>query len=423
MTAPTTETTYGDIDLADRAFWAKSPEHRHEAFAVLRRERPVSWSRPAESYLLPPELNTGGFWSLTKHEDVRWASRHPEIFSSARGVVMEDFPPDMTEVVSSFIAMDPPRHTQLRGIAMEAFKPKNIRRLQDWIRGHAREVIDEVAPLGEGDFVRMVAAQLPGRVYGTFFGIEGELRERAIDAAERLVAWTDPEMRGDKSELEMFSGAVFELHEIAAQLIPERRANPGDDLLTWMVQAEFEGKKMTDDELKAFFVLFAVASNDTTRHASGHAILNLSKYPDQRALLVEDVEGRVDGAVEEVLRFSPPGLHMRRTAAQDVTLRDAEIKAGDKVVLWYYSANRDEDMFDNPGAFNILRNPNPHISFGGGGPHYCIGAALARTMLRSLLTEVYTRIPDISAPEPSLAVTNWVNAINRLPATWTPERR
>lgn len=422
MTAPTTETTYGDIDLADRSFWARSPEERHEAFAILRREKPVSWSRPAESYLLPPELNTGGFWSLTKHEDIRMASRNPEIFSSAKGVVMEDFPPDMTEVVSSFIAMDAPRHTQLRGIAMEAFKPKNIQRLQGWIRGHASEIVDEIAPLGEGDFVHLVAGKLPGRIFGTFFGIEGELREFAIGAAERLVGWTDPQMRGDKTELELFTGAVFDLHEAAAQLIPQRRANPGDDLMTWMMQAEFDGKKMTDEELKAFFVLMAVAGNDTTRHASAHAIYALSKFPDQRALLVEDVPGRLDTAVEEVLRFAPPGLHMRRTATQDVTLRDAEIKAGDKVVLWYYSGNRDEDVFEEPQTFNILRNPNPHIAFGGGGPHFCLGAALARTMLRSLLTEVYTRIPDISAPEPSLAITNWVNAINSLPATWTPER-
>ncbi|HPY23810.1 MAG TPA: cytochrome P450, partial [Mycobacterium sp.] len=190
---------------------------------------------------------------------------------------------------------------------------------------------------------------------------------------------------------------------------------------TWMVQAEFDGKKMTDDELRAFFVLLAVAANDTTRHASAHAIYTFSKFPDQKQLLIEDVPGRIDTAVEEVLRWSSPLLHMRRTATRDVTVNGSDIKAGDKVVLWYISGNRDEAVFDDPFTFDILRNPNPHIAFGGGGPHFCLGAALARTMLRSLLTEVYTRIPDISAPEPDFQIANFINGINSLPATWTPE--
>ena len=246
--------------------------------------------------------------------------------------------------------------------------------------------------------------------------------DRATNAAQRLLGWTDPKVRGNQSELELFMGAVMDLHAVATELIPERRAKPGEDLLTWMVQAEFDGKKMTDDELRAFFVLLAVAANDTTRHASAQAIYALSKFPDQRALLVADVEGRVDSAVEEVLRWASPLLHMRRTALQDVTVNGSEIKAGDKVVLWYISGNRDEAVFDDPFTFDILRNPNPHIAFGGGGPHFCLGAALARTMLKSLLTEVYTRIPDISAPEPDFQVANFINGINSLQASWTPEQ-
>ncbi len=180
---------------------------------------------------------------------------------------------------------------------------------------------------------------------------------------------------------------------------------------------------MTDEEIAAFFVLLAVAANDTTRHASAQAIHAFTEYPGQRALLVEDVPGRVETAVEEVLRWVYPLLHMRRTATQDVTIRGSEIKAGDKVVLWYCSGNRDEEIFDDPFTFNILRSPNPHITFGGGGPHCCLGAALARTMLKSLLTEIYTRIPDISAPEPNFLIANFINGIKNLPATWTPEKR
>ncbi len=426
MTAPTTPIrppTRTDIDLGARSFWAKSPEEKDDAFAILRRETPVPWSGPAESDLLPPELNPLGYWSLTKHEDIRMASRHPEIFSSAQGITMEDFAPEAVEVAQSFIAMDAPRHNQLRGITMEAFKPKNMRRLEGWIRGHASDLVGEMSQLGEGDFVDLVSVKLPGRIFGSFFGLpEGEIRDKAVNAAQRLLGWTDPNIRGDQSELEVFMGSVMDLHAVAAELIPLRRAEPGEDLLTWMVQAEFDGKKMTDDELKAFFVLLAVASNDTTRHASAQAIHAFSKFPDQKAKLIEDIPGRIDTAVEEVLRWASPLLHMRRTATQDVTVRDAEIKAGDKVVLWYYSGNRDEDVFANPHTFDIMRNPNPHIAFGGGGPHFCLGAALARTMLRTLLTEVYTRIPDISAPEPDFQIANFINGINSLPATWTPEQ-
>ena len=416
--------THRDIDLSDRNFWARPHEERDAAFAVLRRENPVSWSRPADSDLLPPEQNLKGFWSLTKHEDTRYASRHPEIFSSAEGITVEDFPVEIRMMSQSFIAMDAPRHTQLRGITLDAFKPRNMLRLQDWIQGHARDLISEISHLGEGDFVDLVSVKLPGRIFGSFFGLPpGELHEKTINAAQRTLGWTDPEVRGDLTAVELFVGAVMDLHETVTTLLPERRANPGDDLLSWMVQAEFDGEKMTDDELKAFFTLLAVAANDTTRHASAHAILAFSQFPDQRDLLVADVEGRVDTAVEEVLRWASPLVHMRRTAVQDVTLRGSEIKAGDKVVLWYSSANRDEDIFEDPFKFDIARNPNPHIAFGGGGPHFCLGAALARTMLRSLLTEVYTRIPDISAPEPRYQVANFINGINSLPATWTPERR
>ena len=416
------ETTHGDIDLSARAFWAQHPDDRDKAFAVLRKENPVPWSRPAESDLLPPELNNRGFWSLTTQEDIRYASRHPEIFSSADGITMEDFPVDAREMAQSFIAMDAPRHAQLRGITMDAFKPKNMRRLEDWIRGHARDLISEISHLGEGDFVELVSMKLPGRIFGSFFGLpEGEIHTKTINAAQRLLGWSDPKVRGNQSELELFMGGVMDLHAVATELIPLRRADPGEDLLTWMVQAEFDGKKMTDDELKAFFVLLAVAANDTTRHASAHAIYSLSRFPAQRALLVADIEGRIDTAVEEVLRWSSPLLHMRRTATQDVTVNGSDIKAGDKVVLWYVSGNRDEAVFEDPFTFDILRNPNPHVAFGGGGPHFCLGAALARTMLRSLLTEVYTRIPDISAPKPEFQIVNFINGINSLPATWTPE--
>lgn len=417
--------TAADVDIAAKDFWAQPWDAREDAFRALRRDAPVSWSRPAESDLLPPEENTRGFWSLTKYEDIHYASRHPEIFSSSGGVIMEDFPEIVTEMAQSFIAMDAPRHTALRGITLDAFKPGNMRRLQGWIRDHARELMDETVHLGSGDFVELVSVQLPARIFGAFFGLETgtELHSRAVTAAGRVLAWTDPEVCDGLTPLELFAGSAQELHDVIAELVPQRRADPGNDLISWIAQAEFEGQQMTDFEIGALFVLLAVAANDTTRHASAHAISALTKHPEQRALLVEDVAGRADSAVEEVVRWSSPLIHMRRTATQDVKLRDAEIKAGEKVVLWYCSGNRDEEYWGNPYDFDIMREPNRHQGFGGGGPHYCLGAALARQMLKALLTEIYTRIPDIEAGEPDFLVANFIHGIKRLPVEWTPETR
>ena len=185
-------TTASEIDLAAKSFWEQPMEERDAAFAVLRRENPIPWSRPAESDLLPPELNTRGFWSLTKYDDIRYASRNPQLFSSAGGITMEDFSPEMTEAAQSFIAMDAPRHTQLRGITMDAFKPGNMKRLESWVQGHARDLIDEMAAKGEGDFVELVSVQLPGRIFGSFFGLPpGEVHDRTIAAAQRLIGHHD----------------------------------------------------------------------------------------------------------------------------------------------------------------------------------------------------------------------------------------
>jgi cytochrome P450 len=414
--------TLDDIDIAARSFWATSLQERDEAFAVLRRETPVFWSRPAETDLLPPEMMKG-FWSLTKYDDIRAASRNPKVFSSAQGITLEDLGPEFT-FAQSFMAMDAPRHTQLRGITQQAFSPANMRRIGEWIHGHARDIVSEMAHKGEGDFVQDVSMKLPARIFGNFFGLEpGERLDRTVDAAMKFLAWTDPETVGEDGPLALMADVVGTLHETATELAEERRAKPGEDLMSWLVQAEFEGQRMTDDEICAFFVLLPVAANDTTRHSTAHAIYTFSQHPDQRALLVEDVEGRVDGAVEEIMRYVSPVMHMRRTLTQDTVVRGVEMKAGDKVVFWYRSGNRDEDIFENALAFDITREKSHHLGFGGGGPHYCLGAALARTMLRSILVEIYTRIPDIETGEPDFLVANMMNGIKRLPVTWTPERR
>ncbi|MHB8694140.1 MAG: cytochrome P450, partial [Solirubrobacteraceae bacterium] len=349
------------LEITTKAFWAQHPDVRDEAFARIRAERPVFWSGPAESDLLPPEENIRGFWSLTKYEDVQFASRNPKIFSSGEGITMEDFTPQMTEIAQSFIAMDDPRHAQLRGITMDAFKPGNMRKLEGWVRGHARDLIDEMAQLGAGDFVELVAEPMPGRIFASFFGLhDDEQHTETIRAAQDLLSWNDPNVCGDAEPLEHFVNCVMTLRLTAADLAEERRANPTDDLMTWLVQAEFEGERMTDDEVGAFFVLLAVAANDTTRHASAGAVHAFTRFPDQRRLLVEDLPGRVDDAVEEIVRWVSPLIHMRRTALADCEIRGQQIKAGDKVVLWYCSSNRDEEYWGNPFDFDIRRSPNRH---------------------------------------------------------------
>jgi cytochrome P450 len=239
----------------------------------------------------------------------------------------------------------------------------------------------------------------------------------------QFFSWPDEETVGEAGPAAFMGEIIGTLSRTALELAQERREQPGDDLMTWLVQAEWEGETLTDEEIRNFFVLLPIAANDTTRHSSAQAIYAFSRYPAQRALLTEDLQGRVDGAVEEVLRWATPLMHMRRNLTQDTVVRGREMKAGDKVVLWYRSGNQDEEVFEDPRTLNILRKRNQHLAFGGGGPHYCLGNALARHMLRSLLVEIYSRIPDIDAPEPEFLAGNFVNGIKRLPATWTPERR
>jgi cytochrome P450 len=412
-----------EVDITRKSFWTQPPAERDRAFEHFRANTPVLWSGPAESDLLPPELTTRGFWSLTTYEDIRWANRSPQLFSSSGGVLLDEMSAEITEMTQSFIAMDAPRHTQLRGITMDAFKPGNMRRIESWIQGHARDLVNEMAHLGEGDFVKLVAAELPGRIFGSFFGLpDGPQRNETVRAGQEIAAYNDPEVLGERQPLEHVGHWIYVLHTTAAELAEARRAEPGDDLMTWLVQAEFEGERLTDAEIAAFFVLLATAANDTTRHATAGAVHALTHHRDARAALLEDIPGRIDAAVEEVLRWVTPLMHMRRIATEDIEVGGQTIRAGDNVVLWYRSANRDTDYWSDPATFDIFRSPNRHATFGGGGPHYCLGASLARTTLRAILTEVYTRIPDIEAPHAEFLESNFVNGIRRLPATWTPEQ-
>ncbi len=413
--------TSAETDIHTFDFWSRPWKERDETFTALRRESPLRYSPPAESLLMPPDEDTEGFWSLFRHADQVRVSRDPRTFCSGEGVFMEDFPEIVREASLSFIVADAPRHTQLRGIVQKAFSARNVAKLYADASQVARELVAEIAPLGEGDFSKLFARQLPGRIFANFFALPpGDLRDEAMHCAEMMAAWADPEELGDQEPIELFGNAAMRLNEIALDLTEERRAKPGDDLLTWVVQAEFEGERLDDWEIGSFFSLLAAAANDTTRHSLAHALLAFERNPDQRALFLEDMEGRMDSTIDEILRWASPLMHMRRTATVDTEIAGQPIKAGEKIVLWYCSGNRDEDVFEDPFRFKITRTPNKHLSFGGGGPHFCLGSNLAKQTIRAALREIYTQMPDIQVGEPEFLVANFVHGIKRLPATWTP---
>jgi cytochrome P450 len=408
------------IDLSARAFWAQPMPAREAAFAELRRERPISWQGPPESVLVEPEEGTGGYWAVLRYDDVRTISRDPENFCSGRGVLFDDAPPEMLEASQSFLATDAPRHTKLRGLVSSVFTPRQVARIAERIAANARQIVDDVSALGECDFVEEVAKRLPMMTIWQMMGASPEDYDRLTITADVMVGWNDPDVLAGREPLDAMFESMLSLTGAALELAEARRSVPADDLMTGLVQAEVDGERLTDAEIGAFFVLLAVAGNDTTRHSTSHAMKVLCDFPDQRDILREDLEGRIETAVEEFVRWATPVMDFRRTATRDTELRGVPIAAGEKVVLFYTSANRDEAAFEDPGRFDVLRSPNHHVGFGGGGPHYCMGAALARLQLKAIFTELLTRLPDLRVGEPEPLIGNFINGIKRMPCTFTP---
>lgn len=416
MTVPDTAT-----DIESFAFWRLDREQRRDGFKWLRQNDPVSWHPPAESLLLPPELNTKGFWAITKAAHIKEISQKPEIFSSADGIFMEDLPPEAVAAALSFLAMDAPGHPQLRNVVRKAFSPVRVRQMEDWIGEHAHSLVAEIAPMGSGDLCQILTKELPGRIYATYIGADSdEMRQQVISLADRLVSWNDPEYTKDMTPLEVFAGAAAGLSQIALDLAAKRRVEPGNDMLTWLIQAQVDGRALEDWEIASFFSMLSGGANDTTAHLTGAALVLLDQNPDQKAWLLEDFEGRSESAVEELLRFNPPLSHFRRTARKDYEIGGKTIKAGDKVVLWYISGCFDEDVFDDPDRLDLSRaNSHRHVAFGGGGPHYCLGSELGRRVLKCALREVYTQLPDFRIGEPEYVFSNFINGVRKVPATWS----
>ncbi|CDO26888.1 cytochrome P450 [Mycolicibacterium mageritense DSM 44476 = CIP 104973] len=410
---------YDPIDISSKAFWSTTAAEREKSFAQLRAERPVSWHRPVEETLMP-DPEDPGFWAVTRHAEILTVSRDSETFLSGKGVLFDSVPEELLEASQSFLAMDAPRHTLIRKLVHSAFTPRQVARIETSIKDNARAIVAELKAAGSGvDFVEQCAKELPIRTLSDMVGIPESERQQVAHAADALVSWADPIYLDGRNALEVLVANQFYLHQVANQLAADRRENPGTDLISALVHAEVDGDRLTDAEVAAFFVLLAVAGNDTTRQATSHALKALTDHPDQRAWLMEDFDDRIGGAVEEFVRWATPVMTFRRTAAVDVELGGQQIAAGDKVVMFYASGNWDTEVFDHPEVFDLSRKPNPHLGFGGGGRHFCLGAHVARTQLRAIFGELLHQLPDLAAGEPAYLQGNFVHAIRAMPCTFS----
>jgi cytochrome P450 len=409
--------TVDDIDLSSIEFWLRPESEREAAFALLRAERPVPFHAELEFESIPPGP---GYYSLTKFDDVMFASRHADIFSSGRGSQIADMPDELNEMLGSMINMDSPRHTKLRLIVNKGFTPRMVARIEEYVHDIARECVSQIADKGSCDFVTEVAAPMPLRIICDMMGIPRSDAAYILEQTNHLLGGLDPEY--NQSLTELLAGG-WNIFDYAQKLGAERLKDPKDDITTTLMHAEVDGQRLTAAELGSFFVLLCTAGNETTRNALSHGLLELTRHPEQRRLLLEDPEARMAGAVEEIVRWSTPVIHFRRTVTQPVELPSGRhsFVEGDKVVLWYNSANRDEDAFERPQEFDITRSPNEHVGFGGGGPHFCLGANLARREIRVLLAELYRVLPDIEAVgEPAMLQSNFIHGVKHLQAEFTP---
>ncbi len=398
-----------------------SDEERDDAFALLRREAPMARMPPVEDDLVGVlQENPTGYRSIVRYQDIRRISRDPQTFCSGEGVLAGDAPLEIREATLSFIAMDAPRHTKLRGLVSAAFTPRQVARIEDGIRKAARRIVEEAAPTGGGDFVSLIAKRLPLQTISDMIGVPDADRERVVAAADALVSTGDEHFLAGREPMAVMGEAIWTLSQFAGELAAHRERNPADDLMTALVQAEIDGERLTHAEISAWFVLLSVAGNDTTRHTTSHAMRALTLHPDQRALLQEDLDDRLPQAVEEFVRWATPVLHFRRTVTREVELHGERLEPGDKVVLWYMSGNRDEEGFEEPRRFDVTRDPNYHVGFGGGGPHYCLGASLARTQLRSIFGELLTQVPDIEVGEPDPLAGAFIRGVKRMECSFTP---
>ncbi len=397
-----------EVDLADaRTFVTGVP---HEYLAWLRHNDPVHWN---------DEQDGPGFWAITRYGDCVAVNRDYERFSSylRTSLVYEMPEEDLAQQQLMMVNMDPPMHTRYRRLVNKGFTPRTINALEERIHRETDVIIDRVCEKGSCDFVTEVAAELPLVVIAELLGVPSEDRHKMFDWSNRMVGSEDPEYQDPDS---VPTDAAMELFAYAAGLYAVKQASPHDDLMSVLTQVEVDGERLSELELDLFFMLLTVAGNETTRNLISGAMQAFFDHPDQWQRLIED-RSLLKPAVEEMLRFVTPVMNFRRTAAQDLEIAGVPIKEGDKIVFFHASANRDEDAFEDPNGFDISRDPNPHMSFGGGGPHFCLGANLARMEIRVMFEHLLDRLPDIRPDgEIQRLQSRFINGVKHLPVAFTP---
>jgi len=394
---------------------------------TLREQRPMAFFEEPE---IPEELafimpKGPGYRAVTRHADVAEASRHPELFISGKGATsIPDLPEEMLDFFGSMINMDNPRHARLRRIVSAAFNPRMIKSIEDRIDFVANDVIDRVADQGGCDFVVEVAARLPLEIICDMMGIGASDYNAVFEASNVILSNGDPEYVPEGTDpMLAFMTAAQTLTMLMSELAEARRITPTEDVTSALINTNVDGEQLTPQEVASFFILLVVAGNETTRNAISHGLVALTEHPDQRALWQADPAGIAKTGVDEIVRWGTPVIFMRRTAAADAVLGGEELHEGDKLILFYSSANRDADVFEDPYRFDVRRDPNPHVGFGAAGPHFCLGAHLARQEIDIMYRRLFERLPDIAAVgEPDRLRSPFINGIKHLDCTFTPTR-
>ena len=411
--------TADSFNLSNPEFWTAPRDYREGAFRSLRNADGLRFYDEwlFEDSPFPPGA---GYWSLVRHEDVWFASRNPQLFISGKGSNIQDLPMEMAEFFGSMIAMDDPRHFRLRSIVSKGFTPKEINRVEEYVHLKAATLVDSLLerfPDGECDFVNEIAAPLPLQIICEMMGIPASDELQLFQWTNTILGAGDPDFGGT---IEALMAAAMGMYSYAQALGEERLKNPTDDLSSIMMHAEVDGERLTSQEFGSFFILLVVAGNETTRNAISQGLRALTQYPDQRDIWFNDFEGNTKTAVDEIVRWATPVIHFRRTATEDVVINGTKVAAGDKVVLWYNSANRDETVWSNPYEFDVRRSLQPQqAGFGAGGPHFCLGANLARREIAVMFDEIRRRLPNLRATgEPDYLQSNFINGVKRLPCAW-----
>ena len=407
-----------DINLWDKDRFVEGVPH--DWFTELRREAPVFW-HDGDPAFDGPQGGAGPFWCVSGYDDVVTVNRDNATYSSAEKLVfMWDPSPEHLDMQRMLMLnMDPPMHTRYRRLINKGFTPRMVSELESTMKKRTTEIIDRVADRGECDFVVDVASELPLQVIADLMGVPQEDRHLLFDWSNKMIGSEDPEYAVAE---EVTQQASMELYAYASQLADKRRANAKDDLISVLTHSAVDGEQLTGTEIDLFFLLLTVAGNETTRNLISHGMVALLEHPDELAKVRAD-RSLLPSAVEEMLRWASPVMHFRRTATQDVELGGQQIKAGDKVVVWYISANRDEQAFPDPFKFDVARTPNEHVAFGGGGPHFCLGANLARMEINVMFDEILNRLDDIEMTAPPARLrSNFINGLKHIPLKYSTIR-